>query len=75
MATALMPCNMMAAEVCSILFEGERLSYALAFNMQPTPALNLILKGDGASKRALVLIPAQPRTPRLRLFTSLTLLT
>jgi len=27
--------------------DGERLSYALAFNVQPTPALNLILKGDG----------------------------
>jgi outer membrane protein OmpA-like peptidoglycan-associated protein len=27
--------------------DGERLSYALAFNVQPTPALNLIVKGDG----------------------------
>jgi outer membrane protein OmpA-like peptidoglycan-associated protein len=27
--------------------DGERLSYALAFNVQPTPALSLILKGDG----------------------------
>ncbi len=27
--------------------DGERISYALAFNFQPTPALNLILKGDG----------------------------
>ncbi len=27
--------------------DGERLSYALAFNFQPTPNLNLILKGDG----------------------------
>ena len=27
--------------------DGERLSYALAFNVQPTPALNFILKGDG----------------------------
>jgi outer membrane protein OmpA-like peptidoglycan-associated protein len=27
--------------------DGERISYALAFNVQPTPALNLIVKGDG----------------------------
>jgi OOP family OmpA-OmpF porin len=27
--------------------DGERISYALGFNFQPTPALNLILKGDG----------------------------
>jgi OmpA-OmpF porin, OOP family len=27
--------------------DGERLSYALAFNFQPMPSLNLILKGDG----------------------------
>lgn len=29
------------------LSDGERISYALAFNFQPTPTLNLILKGDG----------------------------
>jgi outer membrane protein OmpA-like peptidoglycan-associated protein len=29
------------------LSDGERISYTLAFNVQPTPALNLILKGDG----------------------------
>jgi outer membrane protein OmpA-like peptidoglycan-associated protein len=27
--------------------DGERLSYTLAFNFQPGPSLNLILKGDG----------------------------
>jgi hypothetical protein len=27
--------------------DGERLRYALAFYVQPTPALNLIVKGDG----------------------------
>jgi outer membrane protein OmpA-like peptidoglycan-associated protein len=27
--------------------DGERISYALAFNFQPGPYLNLILKGDG----------------------------
>jgi outer membrane protein OmpA-like peptidoglycan-associated protein len=29
------------------LSDGERISYTLALNFQPTPALNLILKGDG----------------------------
>jgi outer membrane protein OmpA-like peptidoglycan-associated protein len=29
------------------LSDGERISYTLAFNVQPTPALNLIVKGDG----------------------------
>jgi len=27
--------------------DGERISYALAFNVQPTPALNLVVKGEG----------------------------
>jgi outer membrane protein OmpA-like peptidoglycan-associated protein len=29
------------------LSDGERLSYALAFNFQPRPSLNLVLKGEG----------------------------
>jgi outer membrane protein OmpA-like peptidoglycan-associated protein len=29
------------------LSDGERVSYALAFNFQPGPSLNLILKGEG----------------------------